>query len=130
MIVDTSAIIAILKNEPDAERYAQALEENPAAAMSVASFVEASIIADSARSPILSRQFDQLIRAARIEVRPVSVEQGRIAREAYRDFGRGTGHPARLNFGDCFTYALAKESGEALLFKGSDFSETDIEAVP
>jgi len=77
----------------------------------------------------IARQLDELIRIADIEIRPVTVEQGRLAREAYRDFGRGSGHRAKLNFGDCFAYALAKDMGEPLLFKGSDFQATDVEVA-
>ena len=126
MIVDTSVLIAILRNELAAARFSNALEMEPHPKMSVVSLVEAGVVVDSARNPLLSRQLDELVRVAGIEVLPVTVEQGRLAREAYRDFGRGSGHPARLNFGDCFSYALAKESGEPLLFQGADFGQTDL----
>ena len=94
--------------------------------MSAASFLEAAIVVDRNRDPVLSRRFDELIREAEIIIEPVTEAQARIAREAYRDFDRGSGHPARLNFGDCFAYALAKDQGEPLLFKGDDFVHTDI----
>ena len=84
------------------------------------------MVIDGSRDPIASRRFDELVREAALVVEPVTEAQARIAREAYRDFGKGSGHPAQLNFGDCFAYALAKVSGEPLLFKGSDFSHTDI----
>ena len=129
MIVDTSAIIAILRAEPEAERFSLALEMDLAPKMSVVSYVEAGVVADGSRDPSISRQFDEIIRISGIEVIPVNLEQGRLAREAYRDFGRGSGHPAKLNFGDCFSYALAKERGETLLFKGSDFTATDVAIV-
>lgn len=127
MIVDTSALIAILHEEPDMDRMSQTLEKDTKPTMSVVNYVEAGVVVDSVRNPVMSRKFDDLIRVFGIEVVPVSVEQGMAARQAYRDFGKGTGHPARLNFGDCFAYALAKERDEPLLFKGTDFSATDVE---
>ncbi len=126
MIIDTSAIIAILRHEPDTVTYERAIEEAISRRVSAASFVEAAIIMDASRDPIVSRRFDELLKEAEITIEPVTESQARLAREAYRDFGRGSGHPARLNFGDCFAYALAKDSGEPLLFKGDDFSHTDI----
>ena len=78
------------------------------------------------RDPVASRQFDELIGVARIAIASVTEQQARIARDAYRDFGKGSGHPAGLNFGDCFAYALAKDTGEPLLFKGRDFTHTDV----
>ncbi len=126
MIVDTAAVIAILRDEPEAARYSEAIAGDAHPKMSVASYVEGGVIADAAKNPNVSRAYDELLRIAGVEVRPVTIEQGRIAREAYRDFGRGSGHPAKLNFGDCFSYALAKDTGEPLLFKGADFSATDV----
>ena len=126
MIVDTSAVVAILRDEPESERFSGVIAAAAQPKMSVVNYVEAGVVADAAKSPAISRQLDELIRVAGVEIRPVTPEQGRLAREAYRDFGRGTGHPAKLNFGDCFAYALAKETGEPLLFKGTDFSETDL----
>ena len=89
-------------------------------------FPEAAIVIDAGRSPVASRRLDDLLREAGITIEPVTEAQARIARQAYRDFGRGSGHPARLNFGDCFAYALARETGETLLFKGDDFTHTDV----
>ena len=129
MIVDTSVVVALLRNEPDAEKLAAILERADAPKMSVASYIEAGAVVDAARDPVLSRAMDELIRIAGIEIRPVTVAQGYLARAAYRDFGRGSGHPARLNFADCFVYALAKETGEPVLFQGSDFSRTDLESA-
>ena len=129
MILDTSAVIAILRGEPEAQRFSQIVEEDETSRMSVASYVEAGAVMDAARSPLVSRQLDEFVRIARVVIEPVTVEQGKIAREAYRDFGLGSGHPARLNFGDCFVYALAKTTGELLLFKGSDFGRTDVEGA-
>jgi ribonuclease VapC len=94
-------------------------------AVSAGNFVETTFIIDASRDPVASRRFDDLIKEAQITVEPVTEAQARIAREAYRDFGKASGHPARLNFGDCFAYALAKVTGEPLLFKGDDFTRTD-----
>ena len=126
MIVDTSALIAILRQEPDASELSRVLAAADQPRMSVANFVEAGVVADGARDPLVSRELDDLIRLARIEIVPVTMGQGRLAREAYRDFGRGSGHAAKLNFGDCFAYALAKDSGEPLLYKGNDFAATGV----
>ena len=131
MIVDTSALIAILRNESDAPLFTALIESATELRMSVASYVEAGAVVDSAKNPRISRALDELIYRAEIEILPLTVAQGMLARQAYRDFGRGSGHPAKLNFGDCFAYALAKDLGEPLLFKGADFSETDIQsAIP
>ncbi|MFI6391645.1 type II toxin-antitoxin system VapC family toxin [Nonomuraea sp. NPDC050547] len=114
MIVDSSAIITA---EPDAAVFAEAIAGARSARMSAASWLEASMVADGRGDPVVRREFDELITHADIVVEAVSVEQARIAREAYRDFGRGSGHPAKLNFGDCFAYAPAKDAGEPLLYK-------------
>jgi ribonuclease VapC len=129
MIVDSSVIVAILREEPEAPSYLQAIEQSNVPRISAANYLEAAVVVDSNRSPMLSRRFDDLISASNMVVEPVTQEQARIAREAYRDFGRGSGHPARLNFGDCFAYALAKTSGEPLLFKGEDFTQTDVRSA-
>ena len=126
MIVDSSALVAILRAEADTERLTKALFRAPNAVMSAASYLETSIVIDRSRDPRPSRQFDLLLHEAGIEIVPVTVEQARIAREAYRDFGKGSGHPAGLNFGDCFAYALATDRGEPLLYKGDDFVHTDL----
>lgn len=126
MIVDSSALVAIVRNEADAARFAQALADADGASMSAVSWVEAAVVVDSAGDPVASRRFDELIRASSIEVVPVTAAQASIARQAYRDFGRGSGSPAHLNVGDCFAYALAAESREPLLFKGDDFGHTDV----
>jgi ribonuclease VapC len=130
MIVDTSALIAILRDEPEAAACAAAIEAVPHRRISAANFVEAAIVIDGSRDPVASRRFDDLVREAQLVIEAVTEAQARIAREAYRDFGRGSGHPARLNFGDCFAYPLARATGEPLLFKGDDFSHTDIPAAP
>ena len=126
VIVDSSAVIAILRAEPEAEAFAQAIDAAPRCLMSAANFLEAAIVVDRSRTAIPGRRLDELIRELAIVIEPVSAAQAHIARQAYRDYGRGSGHPARLNFGDCFAYALARESGEPLLFKGDDFRHTDI----
>jgi ribonuclease VapC len=127
MIIDTSALIAILRDEPDSAVYAESIENADQRRISAATYLESAIVIDSSRSPIASRRFDELIKEAGIVIEPVTVEQAIIARAAYRDFGKGSGHPAQLNFGDCFAYALAKSCGEQLLSRGQDFSHTDID---
>ncbi|HUK60809.1 MAG TPA: type II toxin-antitoxin system VapC family toxin [Stellaceae bacterium] len=126
MIVDSSAVVAILRGEPDAKRFSDAMEDAETCRISAATYLETAIVIDVARDPIASRRVDELIVEAEIVIEPVTAEQARIARQAYRDFGRGSGHAARLNFGDCFAYALAKAMGEELLFKGTDFGATDV----
>ena len=126
MIIDTSALIAILRNEPEAKDCALAIERNEIRRVSAANFVETALVIDGSRDPIASRRFDDLVKETQIGIEPVTEAQARVAREAYRDFGKGSRHPANLNFGDCFAYALAKTTGEPLLFKGADFIHTDI----
>jgi ribonuclease VapC len=126
MIIDTSAVLTILRNEPEARTFAQLIEEAVSRRVSAASFVEAAVVIDASRDPVASRRFDEFFQEARFVIEPVTETHARIAREAYRDFGKGSGHPAKLNFGDCFSYALAKVTREPLLFKGSDFLHTDI----
>jgi ribonuclease VapC len=129
MILDTSAIIAILRDESEAMSYALAISDATTRRVSAVNFVESAVIIDASRDPIATRRFDDFIREASISIEPVTEIQAQIARAAYRDFGKGSGHPARLNFGDCFAYALAKDSGEPLLFKGREFAHTDIVAA-
>ena len=126
MIVDTSALIAILRNEQDAMSYAKAIADASIRRISAANYVEIAAVIDGSRDPVASRRLDDLLREARFVIEPVTESQARIAREAYRDFGRGSGHAARLNLGDCFAYALAKVLDEPLLFKGDDFIHTDV----
>ncbi len=131
MIIDTSALLAILRDEPEATAYAEAIQRASSRRLSAVSFVEAAVVIDGSRDPVASRGFDDLLQEAQIAVDPVTERQAQIARDAYRDFGRGSGHPAKLNFGDCFAYALAKVTGEPLLFKGKDFVHTDLQqALP
>jgi ribonuclease VapC len=126
VIVDTSALVAILKQENDAESYADALAHADELLLSAANYLETSIVIDGQQDPVASRQVDNLITKAGIEIATVTAAHAKIARAAYRDFGRGSGHPAKLNFGDCFAYALATALGEPLLFKGDDFIHTDV----
>ena len=126
MILDTSAVIVILRNEPEAPLFAKTVEKADHRRISAVNYVEAAAVIDGSRDPIASRRFDDLLREAQVAVEPVTEAQARIARQAYRDFGKGSGHPAMLNFGDCFAYALAKARKEPLLFKGDDFPHTDV----
>lgn len=128
MIVDTSAVIAVLRNESDAIVIGEALQRSPICRLSAVTYVEAGVVTDSNRDPVLSRRLDDLIRDVRMRIEPVTVQQAQIARQAYRDFGKGR-HTGGLNFGDCFAYALAKDLDEPLLFKGADFTHTDIEVA-
>jgi ribonuclease VapC len=129
MIIETSAAIAILRDEPEAGACAAAIAAASVRRMSAASYMEAAIVIDASGDPVASRRFDELVRTAAISIEPVTAEQAEIGRGAYRDFGKGSGHPAQLNFGDCFAYALAKVMGEPLLFKGEDFTHTDVRSA-
>jgi len=130
VIVDSSAVVAIIKDEPDAARIREALERAEACPkMSTANWLEAAIVIDSTRNDALIEAFGLQMARLKLDLVPVSERHAQIARDAYRRFGKGSKHPAQLNFGDCFAYALAFESGEPLLFKGGDFTHTDIEAV-
>ena len=126
MIIDSSALIAILKRESEWEALSEALDASKSSKMSAASFLETSIVVDSWKNPVFSREWDELVVRFSIYIEPVTESQARIARQAYRDYGKGSGHPANLNFGDCFTYALAREKREPVLWKGDDFGHTDI----
>lgn len=126
MIIDSSALIAILRAEPEAGEMARAIERAQIRRISAANWLETAVVIDASRDPVASRRFDELVQTAELHVEPVTGDQARIARDAYRDFGKGSGHKAGLNFGDCFAYALAKSTGEDLLFKGNDFGHTDI----
>jgi len=131
MILDTSAVIAILRDEPESPLFTKAIEKAPHRRISAVNYVEAAIVIDISRDPIASRRFDELLQEAEVTVESVTDDQARVARDAYRDFGKGSGHPAKLNFGDCFAYALAKTRREPILFKGDDFAQTDaMAAVP
>jgi ribonuclease VapC len=127
VIIDLSALMAIVNDEPGADQLLQAAAA-ATCRMSVATWLEVSIVAD-ARSAAHGERLDRIIEALEVELVPVSTRDGEVARAAYRRFGRGSGSPARLNFGDCFAYALSVTSGEPLLFTGTDFAETDVAGV-
>jgi ribonuclease VapC len=127
VIIDSSALVAIMFAESDAANYARAIRAARERRISAVNYVETAVMIDARHDPVVSRRFDDWIREAGITIEPLDENQARVACEAYRDYGRGSGHPARLNFGDCFAYALARHRGEPLLFKGDDFIHTDIE---
>lgn len=129
MIVDTSAIIAILDKEPGFEKLADCLFDASGAKMAAPTLVELNAVISSRNDPKLWRQVERLLSLYRVKPEPFTEEQARIASQAYRDYGRGSGHPAHLNLGDCFSYALAFDTGEPLLYVGNDFSQTDIRAA-
>jgi len=126
MILDTSAVIAVLQDEPEADRLVEALERAPVLRMSAASVVEAGIVLHARYGDHGERELDLLIQRADVEVVPVGARQAELARRAYRRFGKGI-HEAELNYGDCFSYALAVARNEPLLFVGRDFARTDVE---
>ena len=128
MIVDTSAILAVLFNESDADQLDDAIARDPLRRMSVANYVEATIVSEGRRSPESRTSLDAYLEEAGIELESITVEQAMAACRAWRRYGKGN-HPASLNFGDCFAYALAEVTGEPLLYKGRDFALTDIESA-
>jgi ribonuclease VapC len=128
MVIDTSATLAILFDEPERRMFNEKIESDATRLMSAASYLEAAIIIDDRRGSEGERDLRLFIAEAEIEIIAVTVEQAEVAREAYRQFGRGN-HPAGLKFGDCFAYALARVASEPLLFKGNDFSKTDLAAA-
>lgn len=129
MIVDTSAIVAVLQDEAGSEVYSRIIGGAPDVRMSAGSYVELGAVVDSLRDPVISGVMDRYLEESAIRIEPLTEAQARIARVAYQRFGKGSGHAARLNMGDCFAYALARDRGEPLLFKGDDFAQTDIEIV-
>ncbi len=129
MIVDSSALLAIVLDEPSSAICLEALLESRLNRMSAATFLEAAIVADRHPDRRNRSRLDQLIAELGIDVEPVSAHQATITREAYRRFGKGSGHPAKLNFGDCFAYALAQDIDEPLLFVGQDIVHTDVRRV-
>ena len=128
MIVDSSAVLSILFDEPDARRHAAAIMASSPCRMSVANVLEAAIAVERRGGDTGAFDLDTLLETAEIELVPVTVEHLAAARRAWRRFGKGN-HPAALNFGDCFAYALATTTCEPLLFKGEDFARTDIAAA-
>jgi len=129
MVVETSAVLAILLEEPEAAEFAQLIEDNPMPLISAASVFEAGIVLLSRYGPDARGDLQEFLAQGGLQVEPVTAEQADLALEAYQRFGKGR-HPAGLNFGDCFAYALCKATGQPLLFKGQDFSLTDIATVP
>jgi ribonuclease VapC len=125
MILDTSALVAVLYGEPEARGFVERIRAADVCRISVANHVELSMVVESQLGPNGARQADAFLRRAGVVIEPVTIEQGDLARQAFLDFGTGR-HKAGLNFGDCFAYALARATGEALLFKGDDFALTDI----
>lgn len=125
MVIDTSALVAILQNEPERGEFTSAIEETESRVMSAVSFVETSMVIESRYGSDGRRDLDLLVRKARLELVSVDTDQAQIARDAFSRYGKGR-HPARLNLGDCFAYALAKALDEPLLCKGTDFKRTDI----
>lgn len=128
MILDTSALVAILYGEPEAEAFTRLIHAAPVCRMSVASHLELMMVVESQLGADGARQAEAFLRRASVTIEPVTLEQGALARQAFLDFGKGR-HRAGLNFGDCFAYALAKATGEPLLFKGADFAQTDLAAA-
>jgi ribonuclease VapC len=128
VIVDSSAVVAILRAESDAPKFAAAITSAAVKRISAANYVEAAVVIESDGDATASRRFDDFFRVSRISIESITPHQAEIARAAYRDFGKGR-HKAGLNFGDCFAYALAKEMDEPLLCKGNDFRRTDLEIM-
>ncbi|MBW2737155.1 MAG: type II toxin-antitoxin system VapC family toxin [Deltaproteobacteria bacterium] len=128
MVIDTSAVVALFLNEPDAAAIQSALIQNPVRIMSAGTFLETSIVIEARLGLSGVGELDLLIHKASIEIVPVDLEQVELARAAYRRYGKGR-HPAGLNFGDCFAYALCQVRAEPLLYKGDDFSRTDVLSV-
>jgi ribonuclease VapC len=125
MILDSSALVAMLTGAPEADAFIDAVSRAPVCRISAATFVEASVVLEVRHGPELVRQLDAFLRRAAVGIEPVTEAQAHGARQAYLDYGKGR-HPAGLNFGDCFAYALAKALDEPLLFKGADFAQTDV----
>jgi ribonuclease VapC len=128
MVIDSSALVAILQLEPEAEHFVQMIGNDPVRLMSTATLLETSIVLDVRRASEALVELDLFIERSDIVLEPVTIHQAKVARDAFRRFGKGK-HPAHLNFGDCFVYALARAANEPVLFKGTDFSMTDIGVV-
>ncbi len=129
MIIDSSALVALVRDEHRADAIATALAEAAESCMSAGNALEAAIVIDARREPVASRRLNEIRREVGIAIAPVTAAHVEIARQAYRDYGKGSGHPAQLNFGDCFAYALASDRREPLLCVGDDFRHTDLELV-
>jgi ribonuclease VapC len=129
VIIDSSAIVTILRKEPGWTEFAEKLDAADSISISTGTYLEISIVIGRQNDPVMNREIDSLMEEFDISIEPFTVEQARIARQAYRDFGKGSGHRANLNFGDCFAYALAREKREPLLYKGDDFVHTDVRSA-
>lgn len=125
MIIDTSAIVAVVRGESDATSFAETIIEHAPLRISAGTLFELGIVIDGSGDPVASRRLDDIV-DRHLDVVPFTAHHATVARQAYRDFGKGSGHPAKLNFGDCFAYALASTTDEPLLYKGDDFAHTDI----
>jgi ribonuclease VapC len=128
MVVDTSAVLAILQDEPERRRFNEAIQADTKRLISAATVLESGIVLEARGGEAAGRELDLFLHRARFEVASVDADQVEIARAAFRKYGKGR-HTAGLSFGDCFSYALAKASGQPLLFKGDDFARTDIRAA-
>jgi ribonuclease VapC len=128
MVIDTSALLAIFLAEAEREPFLNAIISAPVCLLSAANALETGIVLEARRGEALGREFDLFVYRAALQIVPVDADQVEIARRAWRMFGKGR-HPAALNFGDCFAYALARSSGEPLLAKGEDFRRTDVQLV-
>lgn len=126
MIIDTSALVAVITDEPDGAALGNIMAAATSLRISAANYLEAALVLDRRDNPAAGAVLDDVILDLNITIDPVTAEQARIARQAWRDYGRGSGHPANLNFGDCFSYALARTTREPILFKGTDFAQTDL----
>lgn len=129
MIIDTSALVAVIALEPEAPLFATAMDRAEVLRISAGSYVEAAIVLNRRRDPALDGKLEAMMNDIGFVVEPVTPEQARIARQAYRDYGKGSHHPAQLNLGDCFSYALARDKREPILFKGDDFIHTDLRSA-
>jgi ribonuclease VapC len=126
LILDASAVVAILRQEREAASFARAIEKADERKISAVNYVEAAAVIDSEKDPVASRRLDELLERAEVKIAAVTPEQARLARNAYRQFGRGSGHPAKLNLGDCFAYALAISTNEPVLAKGEEFQKAGL----
>ncbi len=129
MVVDSSALIALLLAEPETDRLVSAIAAASERLLSAASYLETAIVMTARFGPQSQEKLDKLVAPLSIDIIPFTAEQARIAVTAFQRYGRGSGHPAALNYGDCFTYALAKLTGQSVLFKRNDFARTDLAAA-
>ncbi len=127
--MDASALLAVILREPEAQLFADAMTLASQARISAPNWTEAAMVVDRRGDPRARNRFETVVRELRIEVAALGAQHAALARQAWRDYGRGSGHPARLNFGDCLAYGFAKAEGQPLLFKGDDFTQTDIESA-